>query len=79
MAAHNSRKARNSRNESYNRTANTVWTPAKAGMLAQTKPATAWREANSSRDNKNITASTAVGRPMTTRMPEMVETSQQQY
>jgi len=29
-------------------------------MLAKTvKPATAWREANSSRDNKNITASTA--------------------
>jgi hypothetical protein len=48
-------------------------------MLAQTKPATAWREANSSRDNKNIKASTADGRPMTTRMPEMVETSQQQY
>jgi hypothetical protein len=29
-------------------------------MLAKTvKPATAWREANSSRDNKNITTSTA--------------------
>jgi hypothetical protein len=29
-------------------------------MLAKTvKPATAWREANSSRDNKNITVSTA--------------------
>ncbi len=42
------------------------------------KPATAWREANSSRDNRNITASTAEGRPATTRMPEIVlgETSQ---
>jgi hypothetical protein len=28
----------------------------KRGMLAKTvKPATAWREANSSRDNRNIT------------------------
>jgi hypothetical protein len=41
--------------------------------------ATAWREANSSRDNRNITVSTAEGRPATTRMPEIVETSQQQY
>jgi hypothetical protein len=39
----------------------------------------AWREANSSRDNRNITASTAKGRPITTRMPEIEETSQQQY
>jgi hypothetical protein len=46
MTAHNSRKASN------NRIANTVWTPTKAGMLAKTvKPATAWREANSSRDS----------------------------
>jgi hypothetical protein len=51
--AHNSRKTRNSRNESNNRTANTIRTPAKAGMLAQTKPATAEREANSSRNNRN--------------------------
>jgi hypothetical protein len=80
MTAHNSRNARNSRNESNNRTANTVWTPSKAGMLAKTvKPATAWREANSSRDNGNITASSAEGRPATTGMPEIVETSQQQY
>jgi hypothetical protein len=51
MTSHNSRNTSNSRNESNNRTANT--TPAKAGMLAKTvKPATAWREANSSRDNK---------------------------
>ncbi len=43
---HNSRKANNSRNESNNRTANTVWTPVKAGMLAKkVKLATAWREA----------------------------------
>ncbi len=39
------------------------------------KPATAWRESNSSRDNRNITASTAEGRPATTRMPEIVKTS----
>ncbi len=60
MTAHNSRTASNSRNES-----NTVWTPPKAGMIAKTvKPATSWREANSSRDNRNITASTAEGRPI---------------
>jgi hypothetical protein len=42
MTAHNSRNASNSRNESNNKTANTVWTPPKAGMLAKTvKPATA--------------------------------------
>ncbi len=80
MTAHNNRNASNNRNESNNRAANTVWTPPKAGMLAKTvKPATAWREANSSRDNRNITASTAEGRPITTRMPEIVGTSQQQY
>jgi hypothetical protein len=80
MTAHNSRKASNSRNESNNRTANTVWTPPKAGMLAKTvKSAIAWREANSSRENRNITVSTAEGRSITTRMPEIVETSQQQY
>jgi hypothetical protein len=46
-------------------------------MLAETvKPATTWREANRSRDNMNITASTAEGRPITTRMSEIVETSQ---
>jgi hypothetical protein len=46
MTAHNSRKASKNRNESNNRTANTVWIPPKAGMLAKTvKPATAWREA----------------------------------
>ncbi len=68
MTTHNSRNARSSRNESYNRTAATM--PSKAGMLAKTvKPATAWREANSSRDNRNFTASTAEGRPGTTRMP----------
>jgi hypothetical protein len=53
--------AHNSRNESNNRNANTVWTPSIAVMLAKPeKPATARREANSSRDNRNITASTAV-------------------
>ncbi len=53
-----------------------------AGMLEKTvKPTTAWGEANCSRDNRKITASTAEGRPITTRMPEIhiVETSQQQY
>ncbi len=66
MTTHNSRNASNSRNDSNNRTANIVWTPSKAEMLAKTvKPATAWREANSSRDNRNITASTAEGRPAT--------------
>ncbi len=81
MTAHNSRNASNSRNESNNRTGHTVWTPSKAGMFAKTvKQATAWREANSSRyDNRNITASTAEGRPATTRISEIVETSQQQY
>jgi hypothetical protein len=80
MTAHNSRNASNSRNESNNRTANIVWTLSKARMLAKTvKPATAWRETNSSRDNRNITASAAEGRPPTTKMPEIVETSQQQY
>jgi hypothetical protein len=35
----------------------------KSGMLAKTwKVTTAWREANSSRDNRNITASTATTR-----------------
>jgi hypothetical protein len=63
MTTHNSRSTSQSRNESNNRTANTVWTPSKAGKLAKTvNPATAWREANSSRDNRNITASTAEGR-----------------
>ncbi len=80
MTAHNSRNGSNSRNESNNKTTNTVWMPSKAGMLAKTlKQATAWREANSSRDNRNITASAAGGRPTTTRIPEFVETSQQQY
>jgi hypothetical protein len=50
----------------------------KAAMLAKpVKPATAWREANSNRDNRNITASE--GRPSTARIPEIVDSSQQQY
>jgi hypothetical protein len=48
----------------------TTGTQATAGMQA-----TAWREANSNRDNRNITASTAEERPITSRMPEIVETS----
>jgi hypothetical protein len=79
MTIHNSRNPSNYRNKSNNRTATTVWTPPKAGILAKTvKPTTTWREAKRSRDNRNITASTAEGRPLTTRMPEIVETSQQQ-
>ncbi len=35
MIAHNSRNANNSRNESNNRIAKTIWTPAKAAMLAK--------------------------------------------
>jgi hypothetical protein len=78
MNAHNIRNASNSRNERNNMTANTKWMALKAVMLAKTvKPATALWEANSSRDNRNITASAAEGRPTTTRMPEIVETSQQ--
>jgi hypothetical protein len=47
--------ASNSRNESNNRTINTVGVPAKAGMLAKVvKPATACREANYSRDTIDI-------------------------
>ncbi len=78
MTAHKSRNASNSRNESNNRNDNAVWAPSKALMLAKTvQAAAAWREANCSRDNRNITASTAAGRPATTRIPEIVETSQQ--
>jgi hypothetical protein len=78
MNAHNKRKASNIRTESNNRTANTVWTPPKPGMLAKkVQPTSEWREANSSRDIRDITASTAEGRPITTRMPEIVEASQQ--
>jgi hypothetical protein len=44
----------------------------KSRMLAKTvKPATAWREANSNRDNRNISSSTAKGRPATARMQEI--------
>jgi hypothetical protein len=53
---------------------------ATAMMLAKTmKPAAEWREANSCKDNRNITVSTAEGIPSTARMPEIVQTSQQQY
>jgi hypothetical protein len=57
-----------------------VWMQATAMMLAKTmKPAAEWREANSCKDNRNITVSTAEGIPSTARMPEIVQTSQQQY
>jgi hypothetical protein len=45
-----------------------VWM--QATTVRKVKLATAWREANCSRDNKNITASTAEGRLITTTMPE---------
>jgi predicted NodU family carbamoyl transferase len=49
-------------------------------MLAKTvKPATAWREANSSRDNKNITASTAERETHNNKNGKIAEPSQQQY
>jgi hypothetical protein len=49
-------------------------------MLAKTvKVATAWRVANSSRDNRKITASTAEGISATARMLDIIETNQQQY
>jgi hypothetical protein len=64
MTAHNCRSTSNIRNECNNRTANKVWTPSKAGMLAKTeKPATAWREANSSRDNRNTQRQQQKGDP----------------
>jgi hypothetical protein len=37
MTAHNSKNASNSRKRSYNRTTNTVWMPAKAGMLLKSE------------------------------------------
>ncbi len=37
MTAHNSGNASNSRSESDNRAANTVWMPAKAGMLLKSE------------------------------------------
>ncbi len=44
----------------------------KSRMLSKTvKLSTAWREANSSTDNRNITASTAEGRPARARMQEI--------
>ncbi len=41
MTAHSSRNTSNSRNKSNNRTANTVWMPAKAGMLLKSEIAVA--------------------------------------
>ncbi len=50
--------------------------PPKAGMFAKTvKPATAWKKANSSRDIRNITASTAEGRHIRAKMLEIIESS----
>jgi hypothetical protein len=53
MTVHNSTNASNRWKDSNNRTANTLWTPAKAGMLAKVvKPAC--RVANYSRDTVKI-------------------------
>jgi hypothetical protein len=41
MTSYNCRNASNSRNKSDNRTANTVWMPAKAGMLSKSEMAAA--------------------------------------
>ncbi len=50
-----SRNASNSMNEIKNRTANTIWMPAKEGMIAKVvKPATACREANYSMDTGKL-------------------------
>jgi hypothetical protein len=76
MTDHNSRNASNSRNVSNNRTANPVWRRSIAEMLAKTvKLAIAGTETNSSRDSRNIKASTANGRPAIARMPAIVETN----
>jgi hypothetical protein len=83
----NSMAARNIRNESNNRTVNTVETQAKAGTLAKVvKPATAYREANYSRAPKltlEMTAATgAIGTskmPSAIVRPDSVWESQQQY
>jgi hypothetical protein len=64
MTAHNSRTSQYSMDAIKSRDA-----------CKTVKLATAWREANSSRDNRNITKSTAEGRPATTRMSEIVETT----
>ncbi len=72
--------AHNSRNEATTGPPTQYEGHQKKGILANTvKPAIAWREANSSRNNRNVIPSTEEGRTATTRMPEIVETSQQQY
>jgi hypothetical protein len=53
--ASNIKIAHNSRHESNNRTADTIYTPAKPGMLAKVvNPPAACREANYSRDTVQI-------------------------
>jgi hypothetical protein len=69
MTSHNSRDTINGRNESSNRTANTVGTPSKAGMLAkvvvvvgnsmqgshlQQRDTINTRDDSSTRDNRHI-------------------------
>jgi hypothetical protein len=68
MTAYSSRKANNSRNKRNYSTANTVWTPAKAGMLAKVaKPVIACREANCSRDTVKIRDDSSSSRDNTAR------------
>jgi hypothetical protein len=80
MTPHNSRNASNRSNESNIRTANTVWTPSKAGILAKkVKPATAWRRPTVAETIGTSQRQQQKGDPAITRLPEIVETSQQQY
>ncbi len=55
----------------------TTGPPPKAEILAKSEAGISME--GGSKENRNITASTAERRPITTRMPEIVETSQQQY
>jgi hypothetical protein len=59
MTAHNSRKASNSRNESNNKTAQHATKSRDA--CKNSEASYIMEEANSSRDNRNITVSTAEG------------------
>jgi hypothetical protein len=79
MIAHNSRNASNSRNESNNRTANTVWTPPKAVMLAKTVKLAMHGGRPTAAETIGTSQHQQQKGPITKRMPEIVETSQQQY
>jgi hypothetical protein len=74
MTAYNSRNAATAGMDRQH-----IWTHPKAEMLVNSEASNSMERGQQSKDNRNITASTAEGRPITTRMPEIVETSQQQY